>query len=69
MAQAARLVQELKGLLKSRGVTDLLKLSEAATQRLQQLSLEQETELTGDIKLLLTAYCLVNNWTFDDIRR
>lgn len=108
MAQAARLVQELKGLLKSRGVTyrelaqelelsesaikqmfssgnmslarldricevltidfsDLLKLSEAATQRLQQLSLEQETELTGDIKLLLTAYCLVNNWTFDDI--
>lgn len=108
MAHATRLVQELKGLLKTRGVTyrelakeldlsesaikqmfssgnmtlarldkicevlsidfnDLLQLSEASAQRLQQLSIEQETELTSDIKLLLTAYCLVNNWTFADI--
>ncbi len=108
MAQATRLVHELKNLLKSRGITyrelaklldlsesaikqmfssgnmtlsrldriceilsidigDLLQLSEASSQRLQQLSLEQEQELTADIKLLLTAYCLVNNWTFADI--
>ena len=108
MAQATRLVQELKSLLKSRGVTyrelaheldlsesaikqmfssgnmtlarldkicevlaidfgDLLQLSEASAQRLQCLSLEQETELISDPKLLLTAYCLVNNWTFAEI--
>ncbi len=108
MAQATRLVQELKSLLKQRGVTyrelaqeldlsesaikqmfssgnmtlarldricevlaldfgDLLRLSEASAQRLQSLSLEQETELISDPKLLLTAYCLVNNWTFAEI--
>ncbi len=108
MAQATRLVQELKSLLKQRGVTyrelaqeldlsesaikqmfssgnmtlarldricevlaldfgDLLQLSEASAQRLQSLSLEQETELISDPKLLLTAYCLVNNWTFAEI--
>jgi DNA-binding Xre family transcriptional regulator len=108
MAQATRLVQELKSLLKSRGITyrelaqeldlsesaikqmfssgnmtlarldkicdvlaldfsDLLQLSEASAQRLQSLSLEQETELISDPKLLLTAYRLVNNWTFAEI--
>ncbi len=108
MANAARLVQEIKHLLKQRGVTykdlagelelsesaikqmfssgnmtlarldkicevlaldlsDLLQLSEASAQRLQALSIEQEEELISDPKLLLTAYCLVNHWTFNDI--
>lgn len=108
MAQATRLVQELKNLLKQRGMTyrelaqeldlsesaikqmfssgnmtlarldricevlaldfgDLLQLSDASADRLQSLSLEQESELIGDPKLLLTAYCLVNNWTFAEI--
>ena len=108
MAQATRLVQELKNLLKQRGMTyrelaqeldlsesaikqmfssgnmtlarmdricevlaldfgDLLQLSDASAHRLQSLSLEQESELIGDPKLLLTAYCLVNNWTFAEI--
>ena len=108
MAQATRLVQELKNLLKQRGITyrelaqeldlsesaikqmfssgnmtlarldricevlaldfgDLLQLSDASAHRLQSLSLEQESELIGDPKLLLTAYCLVNNWTFAEI--
>ena len=42
-------------------------LSDASAHRLQSLSLEQESELIGDPKLLLTAYCLVNNWTFAEI--
>lgn len=108
MANASRLVQELKRLLKARGITyralaselalsesavkqmfssgnmtlarldkicevlaldfgDLLQLSEASAQHLQSLSLEQEHELISDPKLLLTAYCLVNHWTFSDI--
>lgn len=108
MANAARLVQELKHLLKTRGITyrqlagelalsesavkqmfssgnmtlarldkiceilsldfgDLLQLSEASARRLQSLSLEQENELISDPKLMLTAYCLVNHWTFGDI--
>ena len=108
MAQATRLVQELKNLLKQRGMTyrelaqeldlsesaikqmfssgnmtlarldricevlaldfgDLLQLSDASAHRLQSLSFEQESELIGDPKLLLTAYCLVNNWTFAEI--
>ncbi len=108
MAQAARLVHELKNQLKIRGVTyrelaqqlelsesavkqmfssgnmtltrldrvceilsmdlsDLVQASDSAARQLQRLTLEQETELISDPKLLLTAYCLVNHWTFADI--
>lgn len=108
MANATRLVQEIKQLLKSRGITyrdlagelalsesaikqmfssgnmtlarldkicevlaldmsDLLRLSEASARQLQGLSLDQENELISDPKLLLTAYCLVNHWSFADI--
>lgn len=108
MAQATRLIQDLKDLLKRRGITykelgqqldlsesaikqmfasgnmtlarldkicevlsldfsDLLQISEASAQKLQSLTIEQETELISDPKLLLTAYCLVNNWSFADI--
>ena len=108
MAQATRLVHELKSQLKLRGVTyrdlahelelsesaikqmfssgnttlarldriceilsmdlgDLLQASDSAARQLQRLTLDQEAELISDPKLLLTAYCLVNHWTFTDI--
>lgn len=108
MAQATRLVQELKNQLKLSGLTyrelaselglsesavkqmfssgnmtltrldkiceilsidlsDLVQLSENAGKQLQSLSLEQEAELISDPKLLLTAYCLFNHWSFSDI--
>lgn len=108
MAQATRLVHELKNQLKLKGVTyralaseldlsesavkqmfasanmtlarldriceiisldlgDLVAVSENSGRQLQSLSLEQEAELIGDPKLLLTAYCLVNHWTFANI--
>lgn len=108
MAQATRLVHELKAQLKQQGITyralateldlsesavkqmfssgnmtlarldkiceilsidlgDLVQQSENSGRQLQSLSLEQEAELIGDPKLLLTAYCLVNHWTFADI--
>jgi len=108
MAQATRLVHELKRQLKLRGVTyrdlahelelsesaikqmfssgnmtlvrldriceilsmdlgDLLQASDSAARQLQRLTLDQEAELISDPKLLLTAYCLVNHWTFTDI--
>ena len=108
MAQATRLVHEIKNQLKVRGVTyrdlaqelelsesavkqmfssgnmtlarldkiceilsmdlgDLLQASDSAARQLQSLTLDQEAELISDPKLLLTAYCLVNHWTFADI--
>lgn len=108
MAQATRLVHELKTQLKQQGITyrelatdldlsesavkqmfssgnmtltrldkiceilqldlgDLVQQSDNAGRQLQSLSLEQEAELISDPKLLLTAYCLVNHWTFADI--
>jgi len=45
----------------------LVQLTEEAGKQLQSLSVDQEAELVGDIKLLLVAYCLVNHWTFADI--
>jgi len=46
---------------------DLFQLSESAAKQLQQLSLDQESELISDPKLLLMAYCLVNHWSFDEV--
>lgn len=46
---------------------DLLQARESAARQLQRLSLDQESELISDPKLLLTAYCLVNYWTFAEI--
>jgi len=78
MAQATRLIHELKSQLKiprldriceilSMDLSDLVQASDSSARQLQRLTLEQEAELISDPKLLLTAYCLVNHWTFAEI--
>lgn len=108
--EATALVDALKRVLKSRGLTyaDIaggLGLSEASVKRIfsrrdftlerideicriagvdfaelaraaseeraskEHLTVEQETEIVSDPKLLLVALCAVNNWTLDEIVR
>jgi DNA-binding Xre family transcriptional regulator len=50
-------------------ISDLVHEMEKNMKLTQQLTLEQETELTSDIKLLLMAYFLMNKLTFEDIIR
>ena len=49
---------------------DLTELAESAgedTQGIAHLSVEQEEEIVSDPRLLLVAWCAVNNWTFEQI--
>lgn len=48
-------------------ITDLVQLMNEQQQRLQQLTIEQEKEITGDVTLTLVAVCVLNRWTMDDI--
>jgi len=48
-------------------IDDLVRLAADTSQQLEMLSIAQEQELIGDAQLLLVAYCLINNWSFDDI--
>lgn len=48
-------------------ISDLVQLMNEQHQRLQQLSVEQEKELTSDVKLLIVAVCVLNRWTMADI--
>ena len=48
-------------------IGDLVDISEAQEQKIEQLSEEQELEIMSDMRLLLVAYCLLNFWTFDEI--
>ena len=48
-------------------ITDLVQLMNKQQQRLQQLSVEQEKEITDDVTLTLVAVCVLNRWTMDDI--
>jgi len=48
-------------------ISDLIHEMEKKVELTQQLTLEQETELTSDMKLLLMAYFLMNNLTFEQI--
>ena len=48
-------------------ITDLVQLMNEQQQRLQQLTVEQEKEITDDVTLTLIAVCVLNRWTFDDI--
>ena len=48
-------------------ITDLVQLMNEQQQRLQQLSIEQEKEITNNVTLTLIAVCVLNRWTMDDI--
>jgi transcriptional regulator with XRE-family HTH domain len=48
-------------------ISDLVQLMNEQQQRLQQLTVEQEKELTGDVMLMIVAVCVLNRWTMDDI--
>lgn len=50
-------------------ISDLVHLMEEKIELTQQLTLEQESELVSEIKLLLMAYFLMNKLTFEDIIR
>jgi len=48
-------------------ISDLVQIMNERQQRLQQLSIEQEKELTANVMLTLVAVCVLNRWTMDDI--
>jgi DNA-binding Xre family transcriptional regulator len=48
-------------------IGDLVDMSDAHEQKIEQLSDEYEQEIVADTRLLLVAYCLLNYWTFDEI--
>ena len=47
---------------------DLIKKTETDRQRVELLSVEQEREIANDVKLLLVATCVLNRWTFEEIK-
>jgi DNA-binding Xre family transcriptional regulator len=48
-------------------ITDLVQLMNEQQQRLQQLTIEQEKEITANVTLTLVAVCVLNRWAMDDI--
>lgn len=48
-------------------MTDLVAQHEARIPKIEQLSIEHERELVSDVTLLMVGYCVVNNWTKDEI--
>jgi len=48
-------------------ISDLVQLMNEQQQRLQQLTAEQEKELTSDVRLLIVAVSVLNRWTMGDI--
>ena len=48
-------------------ITDLVQLMNEQQQRLQQLTIEQEKEITRDVTLTLVTVCVLNRWTMEDI--
>jgi DNA-binding Xre family transcriptional regulator len=48
-------------------ITDLVQLMNEQQQRLQQLTIGQEKEITDNVTLTLVAVCVLNRWTMDDI--
>ena len=48
-------------------ISDLVQLMNEQQQRLQQLTIEQEKEITGDVTLTLVAVCVLNRWTTNEI--
>jgi transcriptional regulator with XRE-family HTH domain len=45
----------------------LVTLIEQRSEKIDQLSLEQEQEFANDAKLLCFAHCLLNGWSFEEI--
>ncbi len=48
-------------------LSDLVAQYEARTPKMEQLSREHERELVSDASLCLVAYCVVNNWSMQEI--
>jgi len=48
-------------------ISDLVQQMSEQQQRLQQLTIEQEKELTSDVTLLIVTVCVLNRWTMEDI--
>jgi len=48
-------------------ISDLVQLMTEQQHKLQQLTVEQEQEITDDNTLLVVAICALNRWTMDDI--
>jgi len=48
-------------------ISGLVQLMNEQQQHLQQLTVEQEKELTSDVTLLIVAVCVLNRWTVEDI--
>ena len=48
-------------------ISELVLLMSDQQSRLQQLTLEQEEEITRDLGLLLVAVCVLNRWSMEDI--
>lgn len=48
-------------------ISDLVAQHEARTPKIEQLSIENERELVSDSVLLLVGYCVVNNWSLEEI--
>ena len=54
---------ELAGL----SLAELVKKMEAATNKVEQLTTEQEEMIVSDVKLLLITICVLHYWSFTDI--
>ena len=50
-------------------ISDLVFSMEANRKNINQLNIEQETELANDPKLLLVAHLVINGWSFEDIQQ
>ena len=48
-------------------ISDLVQLMTEQQHKLQQLTVEQEQEITDDITLLVVAICALNKWAMGDI--
>ncbi|SEG69387.1 helix-turn-helix domain-containing protein [Marinobacterium lutimaris] len=48
-------------------ITDLVKQMEENSGHIEQLTVEQEREIAGDLTLLLIAVCVLNRWTLEQI--
>lgn len=48
-------------------ISDLVQMMSEQQPRLQQLTIEQEEEITHDLVLLLITVCVLNRWSLDDI--